>query len=344
MADPFRRVSVGEPLVIPASAWNATLDAAEAYRSLQEGIDRARVTSTPLSVLAHNATGVDVPRFGVVSLEQQPAILPSENPEEFQRRIVSYVINGPNSYAGVVGVAQAPIAAGTIGSVLVSGVTAVQIDVLVSGTADAYADIVPGVNTHVQSRTVGGRFSILWVEPGLGMRWGYILLQRAGGPVTPVTLVAMNQFAADAHGYVFGHTVSWNLSTRSWDYPYLQPPTVLCLPVEQGIVPMAYRGMDQAFGVPLLASYAGVEASLYSQPYPVWTLKWPGIDVWSQISFDWPYLRVGSGVQRIVFTDPSPYYIWTWSGVTPAPVGGRGITLGIIGPTPLPVGTTETLG
>src|SRR5262245_6470825 len=120
MADPFRKVRTGEPLRIPAAAYNAFIDAAHLARSV--GPDALRDPSLPTVhehlVYGRNDSVEDRPRFGILGIAS-PIIEPGEegNPDEFKRRtaLIGMSITVTDEYIGRFVVAREPIVAGRIG-------------------------------------------------------------------------------------------------------------------------------------------------------------------------------------------------------------------------------------
>ena len=83
----IRKVQPGEPLKIPAAAYNAFVDAANSTKAamLRNGQDAGNLGAG--TVLVRNATGADLGRFSIVGIDG-PVISPTDNLTEFQNRIV----------------------------------------------------------------------------------------------------------------------------------------------------------------------------------------------------------------------------------------------------------------
>ena len=86
--DPFRHVRPGQKLEVPAAAYNAFLDAArrERGRMLDTGRDRDADGRKYGVIKVRNASGGDVPRFGVLALTG-PIIAPYPELAEFQAQV-----------------------------------------------------------------------------------------------------------------------------------------------------------------------------------------------------------------------------------------------------------------
>ena len=65
--DPLAKVMPGQPLKIPASAYNAFVDAAKATRGVRQGATRQseREQTTGLTSIK-NTTASTIPRFGIL--------------------------------------------------------------------------------------------------------------------------------------------------------------------------------------------------------------------------------------------------------------------------------------
>lgn len=181
MADAFQKVSVGEPLMIPAAAWNAALDAAEAYRALRDGSNTPHTSYDPLTLLIKNSSGSDLDRFSVVSVQgtsSVPMVNATDNLEEFQRKPNLEAVT-PSGSTGAIGILMEPIANGLLGHALIAGITPCKVNV--TDSSHWYADATSGSSTYLTSAASGGRAVVLWKESGTGTKWAYVLLDRAGG-------------------------------------------------------------------------------------------------------------------------------------------------------------------
>jgi hypothetical protein len=138
--DAFKRVTAGEPMEIPATAWNACLDAAEANRNGSNdrfGVLNNQFRNTGI-VLAKNCSSVDFPRFGIAALRiggygrnTSALFTPADSLAQFQNKVAlnfSAPI-GPFDY-GRFGICIDPIKAGKVGRVCVDGLCPVKVDVL----------------------------------------------------------------------------------------------------------------------------------------------------------------------------------------------------------------------
>jgi hypothetical protein len=171
MADPFRKVRTGDPLRIPAAAYNAFIDAAHLARR----IDPDALRAPPLTaaqehlVLVRNDSGEDLPRFGILGIAR-PIVEPGTegNEDEFKRRaaVIGAAITATDEYVGRFVVAREPIASGRIGLAVVRGVTAAMVNV--TDNEHGHADTYP--NEQLLRSGFTGAARILWKEPGTGQK------------------------------------------------------------------------------------------------------------------------------------------------------------------------------
>ena len=90
MADIFKNVQAGDPLVIPARAYNAFVEVARAHQAGKTGMGgTALMEPQPTAagvVLVRNDSGSDQSQFAVLGVDA-PIILPADNESEFRRRV-----------------------------------------------------------------------------------------------------------------------------------------------------------------------------------------------------------------------------------------------------------------
>ena len=125
--DPFRHVRPGQRLEVPAAAYNAFLDAArrERGRMLDTGQDRDADGRKYDVIKVRNASGGDVPRFGVLALTG-PIIAPYPEPAEFQAQVAmdGETPVGPDRPFAIL---LEPLADGAIGRAVVAGIVPVRL-------------------------------------------------------------------------------------------------------------------------------------------------------------------------------------------------------------------------
>lgn len=175
--DPFKPVSVGQRLEIPAAAYNAFLDAARFARGRQHETDRdpdAFFRQTGI-VKVRNATGFALPRFSVLALAE-PIIGPQDDLAEFQTRATfeGIVPEDPPVW-GRFAVLLDPLDGDAIGRGIVAGVTPVKLYVDPDRLYE-FAEVAAG-STGSLRNLLAGSARVLWVdETGSSERWAIVRL------------------------------------------------------------------------------------------------------------------------------------------------------------------------
>lgn len=189
MVDPYKQLSPGDPPGIPAKTWN---DLVRMLRWWNARPNSGRDTPTNLPnqgiVLIQNRSGDDVQQSGIMGISNYlPLIDPADNLVQF-RSLPALVGDAPEAkfHAGRLVITLEPIANGAIGRAVISGIAAVQIEVKDGDIDDdlAYhknAAIVDGDTTHF-TVTAGQGCPIMFLQPGVGMQWAFVLL---GAGITP---------------------------------------------------------------------------------------------------------------------------------------------------------------
>lgn len=177
--DAFRRARPGEQLTLPAAAWNACLDAAEAHKRGPGGgrpIEQYRQADI---VLCKNISGSDVARFGVLGIAGV-IITPADSLESFQSQVAVTGTTPTAAHRGRFVVCLEPIAAGAIGRAWIAGVCQVQVDI--TDAAHTHCDVKPSDRTKLTSSGSGAR--ILYPSnDGTGVKWCVVRLGDSGDPV-----------------------------------------------------------------------------------------------------------------------------------------------------------------
>lgn len=163
MSGILKKVVDGDPLKIPASTYNAFIDAAESNRRRALDVQRGAATAEvkPGQVLVLNDSGNDCDRFGVLAVTG-PILTPTENSATFQSRvIVRGDVPGPGD-AGRFVVLSEPIEAGKIGRAYIDGVCPAK--VRMDDEGHDFADVGDGVYDKLVSGS-NGAARLLWIEP-----------------------------------------------------------------------------------------------------------------------------------------------------------------------------------
>jgi len=171
-SDYRKLVKPGDPLQIPALAWNRLQRMADWGDSQQHGTSADRTGGLPQGlVLVKNASGADRNRFEVLGIDG-PAISPSDNLPEFQNRI-ALTGSTPDmaSHLGRFVICYEPMANNGYGLAWAFGLAVVKIFLVDAGHNNA--DIADGDATQLQSAWDGAA-KILSHDPVT--HWSYVLL------------------------------------------------------------------------------------------------------------------------------------------------------------------------
>ena len=211
MGDKFHKVLPGDPLKIPAEAWNALVDLSQAQKNQQHDLLVQSEGTSRQNNLAkvRNQTGVDLDRFSIVALGA-PIITPAANIKEFKRQI-SFQGLVPGAASGSrFGVLLEPLKNNTIGTAAVAGCVIVRISVGVA--AYNCAETIVGQNGYLRS-VPHGPASVLWIEPSGEVRWAVIRFDDAN--YEEIVFITSN--IPDGNGYYPGVVQKFDVTTKSWN-------------------------------------------------------------------------------------------------------------------------------
>ncbi len=227
MSDGLKKVQSGQPLVIPASAYNAFIDAALDFRQRTAHLGQGAQSSFSQAsiVLVRNDSGSNQNRMSVLGVDT-PIIDPSANEEEFKNRVaLSCVAPAADTHEGKFVVLAEPIASGKIGRAYAAGVCPVKIDVPDEDHEWRYAEIADGVTANLKV-SMQGSAGILWRVGGTGVQWAVV---RLGKPIP------MHVFPVDLTQY--GGEQGDEENPATWTYDVLDVVTGETL--ESGVDPVA---------------------------------------------------------------------------------------------------------
>lgn len=181
MGDELRKVRAGEPMRIPARAYNAFVDAALAQRRgmADLSVDPSMAARQHGVLPVRNDAGEDVEAFHILAIDG-PLFLPEpsgDDPGEraFQNTVaLKGVKPDDQTPAGQFVVLRGPIKDGAIGPCVVHGVTPAR--VLVEDEGHQFADLKADETVLVSS--AAGGTPILWKEDGTGEKWAVIEIGR----------------------------------------------------------------------------------------------------------------------------------------------------------------------
>jgi len=198
----MKKVQSGQRLSIPASDYNAFIEAALDHRGRQanQGQDLQPSSSPGGMVLVRNNTGVKRDRFDVLGIDG-PAILPSVNEGAFAERVICKgVVPATVAHTGRFMVLAEPLDAGRVGRAFAYGICPVKVDVPAGSASLMCAEIVNNTYTNLKAAQDGSA-RIVWRAGGSGVQWALVHLGagRAG------CVVRSGKAAAD---YSSGNTIT----------------------------------------------------------------------------------------------------------------------------------------
>ncbi len=166
----MRHVQPGEPLNIPAPQWNGMLNLLE--RSDGAGPGRSGGFRNSVTCEIRNDTGQDLPRFGLVGLGD-PLILPSDNEDEFLRRVIlsGELIDAESAFDLKWGITLQPILNNQYGIIVVQGLCYAKLD---DNTATTAAPKDGSIDTLTKADC--GLARVIWRATGSGAQWAIVCL------------------------------------------------------------------------------------------------------------------------------------------------------------------------
>ncbi len=187
-ANPFRHVRSGEPLVIPATAYNAMLDAAQAVRNRRLNLAPHGSGFESLFVHVVNTTGRELQRFDVVGLDGP---LVTDDEDAFCERIVFKGVVPKKEHKGKFAVLQEDAAADMCVRACVYGTTIAKVRVATEPDSDEppkvrFCDIKENETGYLVSG--GGGAEVLWSDDSTNNRWAIIRIGSGKSTLFPVKL------------------------------------------------------------------------------------------------------------------------------------------------------------
>jgi hypothetical protein len=209
MAD-LQKVQSGDDLVIPASTYNAFIDAARGYQAgpmQRAGNYQSGQSSTDI-IYIKNTCGAARARFEILALGA-PLFLPTVAPDEFKNRIVlSGIAPTSSTPPGRFAVLLEPLAINAIGRAQVSGVCPAYVNF--AADTDSFANVATGAYNMAGGSS--GAAEVLWKETGTGLKWAIV---RLGNTVAAA--------AATASSSIFVARVVSNISGAGY---YVREQTI----------------------------------------------------------------------------------------------------------------------
>jgi hypothetical protein len=210
VGDQFRKVLPGDPLKIPAEAWNALVDLSQDQKNQRhDQFSHAEGTSRQTSLAkVRNQTGVDLDRFSIVALGT-PIITPAANLKEFKRQ-VSFQGLVPGAGTGPrFGVLLEPLKNSLIGTAAIGGCVITRVSV--GAVAYTAAETIVGQNGYLRS-VPHGPASVLWIESTGEVRWAVIRFDDAN--YEEIVFITSN--IPDGNGYYPGVVQKFDVASKSW--------------------------------------------------------------------------------------------------------------------------------
>lgn len=186
MTDPFEKVSAGQPLEIPARAWNQILTSAQTFQRTKLGTPGEVPIDFPVdpanTAMAQNATGTVLPSFSVLCYSD-PIVDPAITQLDSQKR-PAFKADVPVSESDPFVITWASLGPNDVGRVITSGYAVVQVDV--SNLAHRKARPIAGNTANLKSVSDNG-VPILAPKTftEFGVQWCGVLLAGSTGGCCP---------------------------------------------------------------------------------------------------------------------------------------------------------------
>lgn len=164
---------------IKAEAWNDMLAAAADFKRRRlpsAQFDPDMFDQSPVVGQLFNETGADLPRGSIVAT-CDVWHKPSADLDQFQNEYIFCGRVPEIADRGRFFVVKEPIRNNEVGEIVMAGVAATQVNV--SDETHLFAERVLGNVTNLQSASAGSA-RILWIESGIGLKWGYVRLGDGG--------------------------------------------------------------------------------------------------------------------------------------------------------------------
>ena len=194
MSDAMKKVQSGQPLVIPAGAYNAFIDTALDFRQRTTHLGQGRQPSFAQAslVLVRNDSGSDLDRFEILGIDA-PVIDPEDNEEAFKNRVaVSGVTPVSDTHVGRFVVLAEPVKSGKIGRAFAAGICPVKIDVADESQDCRFAEIAEDLSSNLEVNPSGSA-AILWRAGGTGLQWALVRLGNSSSAKSAILLVTLSQ-------------------------------------------------------------------------------------------------------------------------------------------------------
>jgi hypothetical protein len=207
----LKKVQSGDKLKIPASTYNAFIDAAQAVKDNNNFLSATNKNSDSRKVIVQNNSGGNLDKFEILGISA-PYVTPTDNETDFQNRITIVGITPDiDDHKGKFIVLQEPIPNGKIGRGILAGETIVKINVI--DEDHNYAEVTDSQSGYLTS-TDSGSARILWKKSGTGQVWAYI---RIGDSYPPVLFGVVSSPPTSGEAEITLYTVNDDGSKTSTD-------------------------------------------------------------------------------------------------------------------------------
>ncbi len=180
--DPLKIVQQGQPLEIPAAAYNAFITTANSF--LGNRANGGALTGRGgfgTRILIKNISGVDVDRFGILGFNA-PIIKPDDLAAFKNGLTMEGETPATADHWGKFAVCVEPILDEKLGNGVTDGLVVCKVDV--QEEEHEFADIADGESGFLQSYPAGSA-RIMWKESGTGEKWAVLLLGNSPLPKIP---------------------------------------------------------------------------------------------------------------------------------------------------------------
>jgi len=178
----FQHVRSGEPLQIPAAAYNAMIDAAQGHRNRRINLAPHGAGFDSLFVYVENTTGQSLQRFDVVGLDGPTE---TQNLDVFCNRIVFKGVVPRAKHKGKFAVLQQDASRNMVVRACVYGATVAKVKVE-GDTEPKYCDIKENETGYLASGGSGAE--VLWSDDSTQNRWSIIRIGSGKSTLFPVKL------------------------------------------------------------------------------------------------------------------------------------------------------------
>jgi hypothetical protein len=173
--------NAGDPIPREAAYYTACGDAARAHMAGRTRLSGRSPFDTmpPGVVLVKNHTAAALDRGAIVGIGE--AVITPDQDEVLFREAAVFYAETPTvpAYLEKWGVLTEPLASGSVGRAVISGVYAVEVDFAYSD--EPYVDVKTSTTANLQGAEGGCR--VLWKETGTGVLWAVVQLGRYHYPI-----------------------------------------------------------------------------------------------------------------------------------------------------------------